>query len=54
MLVNAPIACTSTLEEIWMGRFASGGVSVDWTVDWTIGIDVSPRERVSRLGAIYN
>ena len=47
MLVNA-----YALEELWAGGFASGGVSVDWTIDRTTGIDASPRERVSRPGAI--
>ena len=52
MLVNVPVVCASALEELWAGGFASGGVSVDWTVDRTTGIDASPRERVSRPGAI--
>ena len=45
MLVNV-----SALEELWAGGFASRGVSVDWIT----GIDASPRERVSRPGAICN
>ena len=48
MLVNVPIACASILEELWAGGFASGGVFVDWTT----GIDASPRERVSHPSAI--
>ena len=52
MLVNAPVVCASALEELWAGGFASGGVSVDWTIDQITGIDASPRERVSRLGNI--
>ena len=52
MLVNAPVVCASALEELWARGFASGGVSVDWTVDQTTGIDVSPRERVSHPGVI--
>ena len=52
MLVNVPVVCAFALEELWAGGFASGGVSVDWTVDQTIGIDVSPRKHVSSPGAI--
>ena len=52
MLVNASVVYASALEELWAGGFASGGVSVDWTIDQITGIDASPRERVSRLGAI--
>ena len=54
MLVNASVVCASALEEFWMGGFASGGVSIDWTVDWTTGIDASLCERVSHPGAICN
>ena len=54
MLVNALVACAYVLEELWAEGFALGGVFVDWIVDWTIGIDASPRERVSRPGAICN
>ena len=52
MLVNASVA--STLEELWTRGFASGGVSIDWIVDWTTKIVASPREHVSRPGAICN
>ena len=52
MLVNASVVYASALEELWVGGFASGGVSVDWTIDQITEIDASPRERVSRLGAI--
>ena len=52
MLVNVPVVCASALEELWAGGFASKGVSVNWTVDRTTGVDASPRERVSRPGAI--
>ena len=52
MLVNTPIVCASELEELWARGFALGGVSVDWTVDRTTGIDASPRERVSHPSAI--
>ena len=54
MLVNVPVVCASVLEELWARGFASRGVSIDWIVDWTTGIDASPRERVSRSGAICN
>ena len=54
MLVNASVVCAFALEEFCMGGFASGGVSVDWTVDWITGINASPREHVSRPGAICN
>ena len=54
MLVNVLVVCASALEELWAGGFASEGVSIDWTVDWTIGIDALPRNRVSHLGAIRN
>ena len=54
MLVNALVVCASTLEELWTGGFASGGVSVDWTVDWTTGIDALPCEHVSRPDVICN
>ena len=50
MLVNAPVACVSALEELWAEGFASGGVSIDWTTR----IDASPHERVSHPGAIYD
>ena len=50
MLVNASVVCASTLEELWTGEFALRAVSVDWT----IGIDASPHECVSRPGAICN
>ena len=53
MLVNALVVSASALEELWGGGFASGGVSIDWTLDRTTGIDASPREHVSRPGAIY-
>ena len=52
MLVNASVVYASALEKLWARGFASGGVSVDWTIDRITGIDASPRERVSRLGAI--
>ena len=52
MLVNVPVVCASELKELWVGGFASGGVSVDWTVDRTTGINASPRERVSHPSAI--
>ena len=54
MLVNALVVYISALEELWVGGFALGGVFVYWTVDWTTGIDVSPREHVSHPGAICN
>ena len=50
MLVNAPVVCASTLEELWAGGFTLGGVFVDWATK----IDVSHRKRVSRPGAICN
>ena len=50
MLVNAPAAYTSALEELWAGGFASGGVSIDWTTE----INALPHVRVSRPGAICN
>ena len=53
MIVNVTVVCAFALEELWAGGFASGGVSVDWTVDQTTGTDASPREHVSRPGAIY-
>ena len=52
MLVNALVVCASALEELWTGGLASGGVSIDWTVDWTTRINASPRECVSHPGAI--
>ena len=52
VLVNAPVVCAFVLGELWAGGFALGGVSVDWTVDRTTGIDATPCERVSRPGAI--
>ena len=52
MLVNASVVCASELEELWAGGFALGGVSVDWTVDRTTGINASPREHVSHPSAI--
>ena len=51
MLVNVIVACTSTLEELWARGFASGSISIDCIVNWTIGIDASPRKRVSYPGA---
>ena len=54
VLINVLVVCTSALEELWVGGFFLGGVSVDWTIDWTTKIDASPRERVSHPGAICN
>ena len=50
MLVNVLVACASVLEELWAGGFASGGVFIDWTT----GIDASPRERVCHPRTICN
>ena len=54
MLTNVPVGCASALEELWVEGFTSGSVPVDWTIDWTTGIDALPRECVIRLGAIFN
>ena len=51
MLVNAPVAYASTLEELCAGGFALRGVLVDWTVNWTTRIDALPRECVSHPSA---
>ena len=54
MLANVPVACASTLKELWVEGFSLGGVPVDWTIDWITGIDASRREHVSHPGAICN
>ena len=54
MLVIVLVECTSTLEELWVEGSTLGGGSDDVPIDKTIGKDASPRECVSRPGAICN